>query len=704
MTGVYIAGSEIGSGKSAIALGVQELMARRFARLGVFRPVVAADEPDVLLSLLRSRGPAHWPEQASIGVSWEDVHCDQDAAIDQIIVRYRALARDCDAVLAVGTDFTDVGASGEFALNARVAANLGLPTLCVVSGAERSHKEVIAAIEHALDGLREANCDVEAIFANRVPIELVADISAYVEDHEPPVYVLPEVDLLAAPTVADLQRACAGELIGGDPAALGLEARAFVVASMTLPNLLDRLSEGAIVITAGDRADVILGVLMAHTSGTFPALSGVILTGGLRPADQVMHLIEGLHTTLPIVLTHHSTYPTAHLAGTTLGRITTDTTRKINAALGVFDQHANRPQLLDRIATAHPTVRTPLMFQHELLDRARADRKHIVLPEATEDRVLRAADTLLRRDVVNLTLLGDPAVVHARATQLQLDLSSADVVDPHTSELRERFAEEYAIRRVMKGVTVDVARDAVTDVSYFGTLMVGLGLADGMVSGAVHTTAATIRPAFELIKAQPGVSRISSVFFMCLHDRVLVYGDCAVNPDPTADQLADIAISSAHTAAQFGIEPRIAMLSYSTGTSGHGAGVEKVRDATAIVHERRPDLSVDGPIQYDAAIDLAVAQSKLPGSDVAGRATVFIFPDLNTGNNTYKAVQRSARAVAIGPVLQGLRKPVNDLSRGALLQDIVNTVAITAIQAQDQPIQPGAFPGVWPPDVETRVP
>jgi len=683
MTGVYLAETERSCGKPAVALGVHDLMARRFARLGVFRPVVGADAPDLLLSLLRSRGDAAAPEQASIGVSYEDVHSDQDAAVEEIVARYRALARDCDAVLAVGTDFTDVGASGELALNARVAANLGLPVLCVVSGAERSENDVIAAVEHALESMREADCDVEAMFANRVEPELVAPVWRRLKGHEPPVYVLPEVGLLTAPTVGDLQRACSGRLIGGDPAALGLEVRAFVVASMTLPNLLNRLSDGAIVITAGDRADVILGVLTAHASGAFPALSGVILTGGLRPADQILRLIEGLHTTLPIVLTEHSTYPTAHLAGTAAGRIAPESTRKIDTALSVFDGHTNRSQLLQRIAGAHPEVRTPLMFQYELLDRARADPKHIVLPEGTEDRILRAADTLLRREVVALTLLADPSVVRARAAQLQLELSAATVIDPDSDELRERLAEEYAIKRVYKGVTEDIARDAVTDVSYFGTMMVALGLADGMVSGAIHTTAETIRPAFELIRARPGVSRISSVFFMCLHDRVLVYGDCAVNPDPTAEQLADIAISSAQTASQFGIEPRVAMLSYSTGESGRGAGVEKVRQATAIVREQRPDLSVEGPIQYDAAIDLAVARSKLPDSEVAGRATVFIFPDLNTGNNTYKAVQRSAGAIAIGPVLQGLRKPVNDLSRGALVEDIVNTVAITAIQAQE---------------------
>jgi phosphate acetyltransferase len=684
VNGLYIVGCGRATGKSAIALGVLELIGRRFGRVGVFRPVVGAAAPDAVLSLLRSRGAADTPEAASIGVSYEDVHSDQEGAVAEIVVRYRALARDCDAVLVVGTDFADAGVSGELAFNARVAANLGVPAVCVVSGAGRSEEEVIAAIELALESLRETDCDVAAVFANRVEQELVAEVSGRLEGHEPPVYVLPEVGLLTAPTVADLLRACCGELIGGDVSALGLEATGFVVASMTLPNLLDRLFEGAIVITGGDRADVVLGVLMAHASGTLPALSGVILTGGARPAKQVLRLIEGLPATLPMVLTEQDTYPTAHLAGTTVGRIAPETTRKIDTALKLFDEHVDRSQLLGRIAMAHPEVLTPLMFEYELLDRARAERMHIVLPEGTEDRLLHAADTLLRREVVDVTLLGDPTVVRARATQLQLDISAAAVIDPDTAELRERFAEEYAARRAHKGMTSDAARDVVVDVSYFGTLMVVLGLADGLVSGAVHTTAATIRPAFELVKARPDVSVVSSVFFMCLRDRVLVYGDCAINPDPTAEQLADIAISSAQTASQFGIEPRVAMLSYSTGESGRGPGVDKVREATAIFRERRPDLSVDGPIQYDAAVDSSVARNKLPDSAVAGRATVFVFPDLNTGNNTYKAVQRSAGAIAIGPVLQGLRKPVNDLSRGATVRDIVNTVAITAIQAQNQ--------------------
>lgn len=326
-----------------------------------------------------------------------------------------------------------------------------------------------------------------------------------------------------------------------------------------------------------------------------------------------------------------------------------------------------------------------MMFEHELLERARSERRRVVLPEGTEERVLRAADVVLRRGVCDLTLLGEEQAILKKAGDLGIDISGAQLIDPATSPMREGFAEYYAQVRAHRGMTVELAHDVVTDVNYFGTLMVQRGLADGMVSGSVHSTAATIRPAFEIIKTKPEASIVSSVFFMCLADRVLVYGDCAVNPDPNAEQLADIAVQSAATAAAFGVEPRIAMLSYSTGTSGSGADVDKVRKATELIREQRPDLAVEGPIQYDAAVEPSVAATKLPGSAVAGRATVLVFPDLNTGNNTYKAVQRSAGAVAVGPVLQGLRKPVNDLSRGALVQDIVTTVAITAIQAQGAP-------------------
>ncbi|MGH3847606.1 MAG: phosphate acetyltransferase, partial [Pseudonocardiaceae bacterium] len=445
--------------------------------------------------------------------------------------------------------------------------------------------------------------------------------------------------------------------------------------------ILERLVEGQVVIVPADRTDVLLALVTAHRAWGFPSLAGIILNGGLLPHPEIDKLVKGLQPTLPLIATRHRTYRTAELVSNTGARITVDSLRKVDTALQVMARHTDGAKLVERMRVPAATVVTPQMFSYRLLERARADRRHIVLPEGGDDRILLAAGRLLARDIVDLTILGVEAAVRRRGAELGVDLGSAQVLDPDTSGLLESFGTEYARLRAHKGMTEERAREIIRDISYFGTMMVHLALADGMVSGAAHTTAHTVRPAFEIIKTAPGVSTVSSVFLMCLSDRVLAFGDCAVVPDPTAEQLADIAISSAATAAAFGIDPRVAPLSYSSGESGAGAGVDKVRVATQLVRDRRPDLLVDGPIQYDAAVDPGVAAAKMPGSPVAGRATVLVFPDLNTGNNTYKAVQRSAGAVAIGPVLQGLAKPVNDLSRGAMVDDIVYTVAITAIQA-----------------------
>ena len=421
--------------------------------------------------------------------------------------------------------------------------------------------------------------------------------------------------------------------------------------------------------------------MTAHGAGTYPSPTGILLNGGIALPDPVLQLVSGLGSSLPIVATGLGTFDTTARVIHTRGLIASDSPRKTDTSLALFSEAVDTRQLLDCLDVGPSTVVTPLMFEHLLTERSRAAGKHVVLPEGDDDRVLRAAATALSRRVARLTILGEESKVRGRAAELGLDIAAAQVVSPFNEELRTRFAREYAALRAHRGMAEEAARDVVPDVSYFGTMMVQLGLVDGMVSGAAHTTAHTIRPAFEIIRTRPGVSVVSSVFLMALADRVLVYGDCAVNPLPDAAQLADIAISSAATAALFGIEPRVAMLSCSTGDSGSGADVDKVREATRLVRERAPDLVVDGPMQYDAAADPTVGSAKMPGSAVAGRATVFVFPDLNTGNNTYKAVQRSASAVAMGPVLQGLTKPVNDLSRGATARDIVNTIALTAVQA-----------------------
>ncbi len=681
-TSIYIASPEGDTGKSTVALGILHRLTAMVPRAGVFRPITRRENRDYILELLLAHSNAGLTYEECVGVTYQRLHADPDGAIADIVDRYHEVAARCDAVVIVGSDYTDVATPTELSVNARIAANLGAPVVLSVRARDRTPAEVAQVIELCLVELATQHAHTAAVVANRAnPAELDA-VAEACSNLGPRVYVIPEEPLLVAPTVADLSEAVDGVLVHGDKSLLGREAMGVLVAGMTAEHCLERLTEGVTVVTPGDRSDVVLAVTSAHAAEGFPSLSAIILNGGLPLHRSIAQLVNGLGLRLPIIATDLGTFETASALAGTRGRVTATSQRKIDTAIALMERYVDIDELQDRLSLPIPTVTTPQMFTYQLMERARADPKRIVLPEGDEDRILHAAGRLLRRGVAELTILGEEAQVRSRAAELGVDLTAATVINPRTSELCDEFAAQYAELRKKKGVTLEQARETIHDVSYFGTMLVHNDIVDGMVSGAAHTTAHTVRPAFEIIKTQPDVSTVSSIFLMCLADRVLAYGDCAIVPDPTAEELADIAISSARTAAQFGIDPRVAMLSYSTGTSGSGSGVDKVRAATELVRARAPELLVEGPIQYDAAVDPTVAAAKMPGSQVAGRATVLIFPDLNTGNNTYKAVQRSAGAIAIGPVLQGLNKPVNDLSRGALVEDIVNTVAITAIQAQ----------------------
>ncbi|MBJ7339986.1 phosphate acetyltransferase [Mycolicibacterium sp.] len=680
---IYVASPEGDTGKSTIALGILHRLAAMVAKVGVYRPITRMGEDrDYILELLLPHTTAGLAYEDCVGVGYQQLHDDPDSALADIVERYHRVAERCDAVLIVGSDYTDVASPSELSVNARIAVNLGAPIVLAVRASDRTPEDVAHVVELCLSEIAGQHAYTAAVVANRCdPAELTAMAEA-LEPLAPKSYVLPEEPLLVAPSVAELRDAVGGTVTSGDEDLLNREALGVLVAGMTAEHVLERLREGMAVITPGDRSDVVLAVASAHAAEGFPSLSCVILNGGLPLHPSIAALVSGLGLRMPIITTDLGTYDTARVVASARGRVTSNSTRKIDTALTLMEEYVDTADLLAQLALPIPSVVTPQMFTYQLQDRARSDRKRIVLPEGDDDRILKAAGRLLQRSVADLTILGDEPAVRARAAELGVDLSAATVIDPETSELCDQFAEQYAELRKRKGVTVEQAREIIHDVSYFGTMLVHNDMVDGMVSGARHTTAHTVRPAFEIIRTLPDVSTVSSIFLMCLADEVLAYGDCAIVPDPTAEQLADIAISSARTAAQFGIEPRVAMLSYSTGTSGTGVDVDKVRTATELVRSREPDLLVEGPIQYDAAVEPSVAETKMPDSQVAGRATVLIFPDLNTGNNTYKAVQRSAGAIAIGPVLQGLNKPVNDLSRGALVEDIVNTVAITAIQAQ----------------------
>ena len=699
---IYITSAEGHTGKSTIALGALDALMRVSPRVGVFRPIArSVTERDDILELMLAHDGVQLDYEDCIGVTYDDVRSDPEAALSTIVARFKAVEAQCDSVVIIGSDYTDVASPAELGFNARIAANLGAPVMLVLSGRDQQRQaeqlgtttaRAAAAVgqiaELALSELDAERAELFAVAVNRADpdaLDAVIDaVRAVLHDERTPVWAIPEDRALVAPSIRGILAAVDGKLLKGDDDRLAAEALTIVVAGMSMVNVLPRLTEEAVVVIPADRTEVLLAALLADSSGTFPRIAGIILNGPFPLPEPILQLLDGFASTVPIITTDLGTYDTAVRVMGARGRISADSRSRYDRALGLFQAHVDIAELTEKLGLAESRVVTPLMFQYGLIERARSDRRRIVLPEGGDDRILRAAATLLAREVADLTILGDEASVRARAVELGVDIAAAQVLSPTDPELVERFAAEYARLRAHKGITLAQAADTVTDVSYFGTMMVHLGLADGMVSGAAHTTAHTIRPSFEIIKTKPGVNVVSSVFLMALADRVLVYGDCAVIPDPTSEQLADIAISSATTARQFGIDPRVAMLSYSTGESGTGADVDKVRAATALVRERAPELPVEGPIQYDAAADAAVAKAKLPGSAVAGRATVFVFPDLNTGNNTYKAVQRSAGAVAIGPVLQGLNKPINDLSRGALVDDIVNTVAITAIQAQGE--------------------
>ncbi|MFH8710906.1 phosphate acetyltransferase [Streptomyces zaomyceticus] len=692
---VYVTGIDRGDGRQVVELGVMELLTRQVDRVGVFRPLVH-DGPDRLFDLLRTRYRLSQDASTVYGMDYHEASALQaergtDELVSRLVDRFHAVARDYEVVLVLGTDFAATQLPDELALNARLANEFGASVIPVVGGKGQPAESVRAEARNAFRAYEGLGCDVLAMVVNRVAGEDREVISERLAARLPvPCYVLPDEPALAAPTVSQIKHALGASVVLGDEAGLARDALDFVFGGAMLPNFLNALTPGCLVVTPGDRADLVVGALAAHSAGT-PPIAGVLLTLNERPSEEILTLAARLAPGTPVISVPGNSFPTATELFSLEGKLNAATPRKAETALGLFERHVDTADLLKRVSVARSGRVTPMMFEHELIEQARADRRRVVLPEGTEERVLRAADVLLRRDVCDLTLLGDVEIIRKKAADLGITLAGTQLIDPQTSELRDSFAEKYAALRAHKGVTVELAYDVVSDVNYFGTLMVQEGLADGMVSGSVHSTAATIRPAFEIIKTKPDASIVSSVFFMCLADKVLVYGDCAVNPDPNAEQLADIAAQSAATAARFGVEPRIAMLSYSTGTSGSGADVDKVREATKLVREAHPELRIEGPIQYDAAVEPSVAATKLPGSEVAGQATVLIFPDLNTGNNTYKAVQRSAGAVAVGPVLQGLRKPVNDLSRGALVSDIVNTVAITAIQSQ-VPAQGQEFP------------
>ena len=691
---VFIATAEPYSGKSLVALGLVNLLLGQARRVGYFKPVVdhdPAEQVDPHLEAIIS----HFKLPLSLADTYAYTRPEalrlleagaQGELIDRVIHQFKQWEEAYDFTVVEGSDFLGAGTAIEFDANVSIAKNLGVPVILVVSGAGKSTAEICSAVLTLLRGFEAREVPVLLAVANRVAPDQAADVRTLLRDQLPVEVLLAIISddpNLLHPTMREIQAGLGGKLLFGE-AGLGNQVDNYVIGAMQVPNFLNYLKENVLIVTPGDRGDIIVCALQAHQSASYPRVAGIVLTAGSEPDAPIRRLLEGLPSVVPILVVPTGTFETTTRVGAIRSRISADNPKKIQLAISTFERYVDVRALEEKLVSFQSEGLTPHMFQYRLLQWAKRSRRHIVLPEGNDDRILRAAAQLLHQDIVDLTILGDPDQVAASAKRLSISLPAGHlrIVDPVKSEHYAAYVETFYALRKDKGVNHDMARDLLRDVSYFGSMMVHQGHADGMVSGAVHTTQHTIRPALQFIKTKPGVSVVSSVFFMCLPDRVAVFGDCAVNPNPTAEQLAEIAISSADSSAAFGIEPRVAMLSYSSGTSGAGADVEKVRRATALVRQRRPDLKVEGPIQYDAAVDPLVGRQKLPDSEVAGQASVLIFPDLNTGNNTYKAVQRETGALAIGPVLQGLNKPVNDLSRGCTVDDVFNTVVITAIQSQ----------------------
>ena len=692
--GIYIATLESHSGKSLISLGLMRTLLGKTARVGYFRPIIddpKAGEKDNHLDTVLSYFDLKLPYEDSYAFTTSQVFNmlnkdGSDEIIDSIIQKYKKLEDEFDFVLVEGSDFSSEGSVFEFDENVLIAKNLGLPVVIVASGENKSEEALMANLQMAYQTFIRKEVKVLAIFSNKIQYDNLQIAISGMRKFLPAevgVFAIPMIESLANPTLKEIVEVLKGKILFGEEF-LNNQSGNFGVGAMQLRNYLNHLKHESLVITPGDRADIILGALQANISTNYPRISGIILTGGLIPEDSILRLIEGLSQVVPIISVEDGTFNVTNKVGAIKSNIYADSIQKVETSISTFERFVSFDPLAEKLINFQPVGITPRMFQYSLVKRAQASKKHIVLPEGSDERILTAASRLVAMDLVTITLLGEEEEIRKKvlSSGINMNFDKIKIINPTTSEYFEDYVQTFYELRKHKNINTDIARDWMSDVSYFGTMMIYKGHADGMVSGALHTTQHTIRPALQFIKTKPGVSVVSSIFFMCLEDRVSVFGDCAINPNPTAEELAEICISSAESSRAFGIEPKIAMLSYSSGSSGKGEDVDRVRTATEIVKKLRPDLKIEGPIQYDAAVDMKVGKSKLPDSEVAGQANVLIFPDLNTGNNTYKAVQRETGALAIGPMLQGLNKPVNDLSRGCTVDDIFNTVVLTAIQAQ----------------------
>ncbi|MDQ4076771.1 MAG: phosphate acetyltransferase [Chloroflexota bacterium] len=685
-------------GKTTVALGLIKLLSEEGRRVAYFKPVAQRQiyPSDRLRDRDKAISATVFNELSSMSptesLTMEEAY-DYFATgrnkyfAERIIELYQTIPPEADVVVVEGMQYDDTASTLAFEVNVQLAHSLTADVILVVD-AYKKGTEAIADMESIVSSYREEGVNIEGVILNKVRTDeegnpAVPDIvMEKLKEHDLQLFgVVPFVRKIAAPRVRDLVEPLKAKVLRGEEQ-LARRALRPIILAMHAENAVNHLEEGDLAIVPGDREDIIMMTHLYESALDKASLAGVVLTVGYEPHESIMELIANQSGDgLPILLVETDTFETSTIIQNKRVYIEEDDWEKIRWTVELIVEHLHREEILDYLDIPARDVISPAAFRYSIMQRAKAADKTIVLPEGNEPRTLQAASIILERGITEIVLLGDKADILEEARRVNANVLKAEIINPVESELFDSFVDELVELRKHKGMNRTTAEDLMHDNVYFGTMMLHRGMVDGLVSGAVHTTANTIRPAFQIIKTQPGVDIVSSVFFMLLADRVWVFGDCAVVPDPTAPQLAQIAVQSYHTSKAFGINPKVAMISYSTLASGEGKDVEKVREATELAKEMEPEMLIDGPLQFDAAAIPDVAAKKAPDSRVAGHANVFIFPDLNTGNTTYKAVQRSGNYVSIGPVLQGLKRPVNDLSRGALVDDIVYTIAVTAVQA-----------------------
>jgi phosphate acetyltransferase len=697
-------------GLTSVSLGVIRSMEQKGVRLSVFKPIAQqrGNSPqDRTTAIIRSHSSLHAAEPLEMAYVESLLATNKkDVLMEEIVAHYHANTKDAEVILIEGLVPTRKHPFAQ-SLNYEIAKTLNAEIVFVTALGTHSpeqlkeqielsraeyggskNKNIIGVIVNKLnapvDEQGRTRPDLSEIFdeANKATVAHVDPETAFKNSPLPILGCIPwNFDLIATRAI-DMAKHLKADIIN-EGAIQSRRIKSVTFCARSIPNMLEYFRPGSLLVTSADRPDVLITACLAAMNGV--EVGAVLLTGGYAIDDSIRELCErAFNTGLPVFTVKTNTWQTSLNLQSFSLEVPADDHERIEKLQDYVAQHISSDWIESLAATSErPNRLSPPAFRYQLTELARQAGKRIVLPEGDEPRTVKAAAICAERGIAECILLGDPEEIRRVAAAQGVELGAGiELVNP--ASVRERYVPRLVELRKSKGMTEVVAREQLEDNVVLGTLMLEQNEVDGLVSGAVHTTANTIRPPLQLIKTAPNSSLVSSVFFMLLPEQVLVYGDCAINPDPTAEQLSEIAIQSADSAKAFGIEPRVAMISYSTGNSGAGSDVEKVREATRLAQEKRPDLIIDGPLQYDAAIMADVAKSKAPNSPVAGQATVFIFPDLNTGNTTYKAVQRSADLVSIGPMLQGMRKPVNDLSRGALVDDIVYTVALTAIQATQQ--------------------